>query len=514
MADGVGNLFVWTIEAEVDYEAAAAEVSEVVEVAVGASESAPVELSLDPVVGLSVEAGDAVVEVRGSVIEDAGGILISDPGDVEVQTVESADFATMEANAEAGHAMPKLDTIDPDAETYTTSGNWPAGTWEQGYFDDSTSWYQDAHPNGNYFGAHVRVRRSCEFGRAYIWSLFAGEAYAGRAATRIKDAVDYLRGVQVDGDPYDSSRDGGWISWIWRRDRSTLILDESYWFVITPGPDNRVDLNWFSTGRALAFISAAYVQAVQDGATAEGDADYVDPLDAGIANLLTETGDVGTYPSPNVNYHASALWGLVQAHKAGRTVGMSNIEAWTDAILSAQDTDPESDLYGAFYIEEDVDVEGDPSQNFYHDAKVNYLSMDARALAEVLTVLPHGSRRDSVRTALKLLLNHIIDTRFAPDGTLYTHHKTVEGDDPNPSNSGTQALELMLVGFCRALVAAETEGGFLLLEKERVLQAASRVATGIGKASRYSLAGWACYKSTVDWWQAGASGTDILLELP
>jgi hypothetical protein len=73
----------------------------------------------------------------------------------------------------------------------------------------------------------------------------------------------------------------------------------------------------------------------------------------------------------------------------------------------------------------------------------------------------------------------------------------------------------MLGGFLRALVAAETEAlGFSDIEKTRLLQASHRLASGFVKNSRYRLAGWACYKATLDWWDAGATGTEIFLEMP
>jgi hypothetical protein len=284
---GVGNLFVATLEAVLDYEAI---VGRPVDLSLMANEAASV--TIDPPCSLESFAGGAAVQSRASAVMTFGSyagayeisvqghvgedLLIADPGSHSEQTITESNFNTMDDDAEDYHAMPRHATIDPVLGTYTTSGNWPNGSWEQGHWTNIgyPTWYSTPHSSGNYWSAHVRVRRTCEFGRGYIWSIFAGYDFADRAQTRIKQAVDYLASVQIASDPYDSSRDGSWVAWQWRKDYDELIPGEEYWNVDTPGPINRVDTNWFGVGRALAFISMAYVQAVQDGETVEGDSDY------------------------------------------------------------------------------------------------------------------------------------------------------------------------------------------------------------------------------------------------
>jgi len=517
MAAGVGNLQVYTIEASIDYNDAHVPTPAVsdVDILVRALPVATLDKMEAHVYddSLDINAGDLTVYTIENQIDYEIPPVMSDPGAYSEQTILESDFNTMQAAVEALHAMPKITSIDADAETYVTTGNWPVGSYERGLFDDSTSWYQDAHPvTFQYYTAHPRVRRSCEFGRGYIWSIESGYTYSGVAQTRIKQAVDYLASVQISGDPWDSSRDGSWIAWTWRKGREELILDESYWD--PPGTDNRVDTNWFSVGRALSFISMAYVQAVQDGVTTEGDTDYTDPLDNGITNLLTEIGDTGVVPgNPNANYHAVAIWGLVAAYKAGRPgVTIADIYEWVEAMLLAQDTTPGSDHEGCFYHPDNTDDAN--GQTFYHDTRINYHAINIRGMVEAFMIWPDNSIRDEIRDACVLAINHVIDKRYAPDNTVYSWYKATNGDDPNPSNTWTQELELMLAGMCRFLVAAENDDGLNTEDKNRILKAMHRTANGLSKNSSYFLAGWGAYKATMDWWNAGATGTDILWELP
>ena len=441
-------------------------------------------------------------------------VFISDPGAWGEQSILSTDFDAMEATTEAAHAEPKVNTIDADLETYTTSGNWPDGTWERGLFADESWWYKDLHPvTFQYWTAHTRVRRSCEFGRGYIWANWNGYTFSGRETQRIKNAVDYLRSVQISGDPWDSSRDGSWIGWTWRAGYETLILDEEYW--APPGTDNRVDLNWFDVGRCLAFISMAHVQAVQDGESVQGDLDYTDPVDKGYANLVTEVGSIGvTSGNPNANYHAAALWGLAAAYKAGRSVSLAHCYQWQVALISAQDTNPASDHYGCFYDPANTDTDGSPAQEFYHDCKVNYHGINLRGLAEAYGLWTPGAVKDAVREALILAINHVIDKRFAPDNSLYTNYRTTGGDPPNASNDGTQTLELMVAALCRVRVEAEADSAWSDEDKARLMEACSRMVSAFSKTGRYWFAGWGIYKATMDWVSAGASDSAIRLEMP